>query len=177
MKGQHITIENTGEIGIKLKAEKDEESKIKLIFLNLIANLKVDLEKACEIFAIAIPTGYLWIRQWNREGYEGIKSKGDEGGRPPRLPDEDLKKLEEMLKEKEYWTTKEVRGLIKERFDVDFSEDQVVRILRRKLKMHFSKPYPLDYRRPENGEALLENQLQLTFSLLKEKGLKRLSKN
>jgi hypothetical protein len=36
-----------------LRVEKDVEVKIKLVFLNLIANLEVDLEKACEIFAIA----------------------------------------------------------------------------------------------------------------------------
>ena len=30
----------------------------------------------------------------------------------------------------------------------------------------------MDYRRSEDAEILLENQLQLTFSLLKEKGLK-----
>jgi len=172
MKGQRVTIKNAGKIGAKLRDERDKEVKIKLIFLNLIANLKVDLEKACEIFGIATPTGYLWIRLWNQEGYEGIKGKGGKGGRPPRLPDEDIERLKEMLKEKEYWTTKEVRGLIKERFQVDLSQDQVVRILKYKLKMHFSKPYPLDYRRPEEAEALLENQLQLTFSLLKEKGLK-----
>jgi len=44
--------------------------------------------------------------------------------------------------------------------------------LKYKLKMYFSKPYPMDYRRSEDAEILLENQLQLTFSLLKEKGLK-----
>ena len=172
MKGESLTIRDAGEIEVKLKSEKEEEVKIKLIFLNLIANLEIDLEKACQIFGIAIPTGYLWIRQWNQEGYEGIRSKQSKAGRPPGLSEEDLKKLEGLLKEKEYWTTKEVRGLIKERFGVEFSEDQAVRILRHKLKLHFSKPYPMDYRRPENAEALLENQLQLTFSLLKEKGLK-----
>lgn len=77
-----------------------------------------------------------------------------------------------MLEQKEYWTTKEVRELLRERFQVDLSEDQVVRILRGKLGMHFSKPYPVDYRRPENAEALWENQLELVFSLLREKGLK-----
>ena len=38
--------------------------------------------------------------------------------------------------------------------------------------MHFSKPYPVDYRRPDNAEEILENQLQTIFSLLKKKGLK-----
>lgn len=172
MKGKHLTIKNTEEIGVRLRSEKEESIKIKLIFLNLVASFKVDLEKVCEIFAIAIPTGYSWIRQWNQAGYEGIKSKGKRTGRRPRLSDEECRALGEMLKEKESWTTKEVRGLIKERFGVEFSEDQVVRILRQRLKMHFSKPYPMDYRRPEDAEALLENQLQLTLSLLRENGLK-----
>jgi transposase len=139
---------------------------------NFAANFKGDIEKACEIFAVAIPTGYSWIRQWNQAGYEGIKSKGKRTGRRPRLSGGECQKLEELLKEKESWTTKEVRGLIKERFGIEFSEDQVVRILRHRLKMYFSKPYPMDYWRPEDAEALLENQLQLTFSLLKENGLK-----
>jgi transposase len=172
MKGKHLTIKNTEEIGVRLRGEKEETVRIKLIFLNFTANFKVDLEEACEIFAIAIPTGYSWIRQWNQVGYEGIKSKGKRTGRPPRLSDEECQKLEGLLKEREYWTTKEVRGLIKERFSIEFSEDQVVRILRHRLKMHFSKPYPMDYRRPEDAEALLENQLELTLSLLKEEGLK-----
>jgi transposase len=172
MKTQQITIKNAQDIVVRLRGEKDEEVKIKLIFLNLIANLKVDLGKACEIFAIATSTGYLWIGQWNQEGYEGIKGKENKGGRPPKLSDEALEKVKDLLKEKECWTTKEVRGLIKERFGVELSEDQVVRILRHKVKMHFSKPYPVDYRRPKNAEELLENQLQLTFSLLKENGLK-----
>ena len=78
-----------------------------------------------------------------------------------------------MLKEKEYWTTKDVKTIIKERFGVDLSEAQIIRILRNKLKMLFSKPYPQNYRKPVNAEILMENRLELTLSVLKEKGLKR----
>jgi len=172
MKGERLGIKNPEEVGVRLRSEKDKEVRIKLIFLNFMTNFRVDLEKACQIFSIATPTGYVWIKQWNQEGYEGIKGERNRGGRPPRLSDEDLGELKELLNEGEYWTTKEVRRLIKERFGVEFSEDQVVRILRHKLRMHFSKPYPMDYRKPKDAEALLENQLDLTFSLLKEKGLK-----
>ncbi len=38
--------------------------------------------------------------------------------------------------------------------------------------MLFSKPYPMDYRRSVNAEAILDNQLDLVLSLLKEKGIK-----
>ena len=33
------------EIAVRLRDKKDEKTKIKLIFLNLIANLKADLKK------------------------------------------------------------------------------------------------------------------------------------
>ena len=102
-----IIIENAEEVRTRLRSEKEETIRIKLIFLNFAANFKVDLEKACEIFDIAIATGYSWIRQWNQAGYEGIESKGKRTGRPPRLSDEECQKLEELLKEKESWITKE----------------------------------------------------------------------
>jgi transposase len=37
--------------------------------------------------------------------------------------------------------------------------------------MLFSKPYPIDYRRPIDAEIILDNQLELTFSLLREIGI------
>jgi len=77
-----------------------------------------------------------------------------------------------ILKSKAYWTTKEVVTEIKAHFDVDLSEDQTIKILRNKFNMLFSKPYPMDYRRPVNAEELLDNQLDLVLSLLKEKGIK-----
>ena len=76
------------------------------------------------------------------------------------------------MKKKEFWTTKAVKAVVKDKFGIDYSEDQIVRILRKKLQMHFAKPFPRDYRRPDDAEVLLENQLELTFSLIKAKGIK-----
>jgi putative transposase len=69
-------------------------------------------------------------------------------GRPPKLGEKDLLKLEESLRKKPYWTTQEVRRLVKDEWGIELSESQVRRILRDKLGMRFSKPYALDYRRP-----------------------------
>jgi len=69
-------------------------------------------------------------------------------------------------------TTKGVRLLIKKIFNIDYSARQVSRILR-KLGMTLQKPYPYDYRRPKNAEILLQNQLSLTFELLKKSGVKK----
>lgn len=173
MKKRKIEIKNTEEIRERLKFEKDERIKIKLIFLNiLLSNREMEIREACDLCGIAVPTGYLWVRKWNEEGYEGLKDKEGKRGRPPKLSEEEFEKLKEYLKSKTYWTTKEVKILIKKKFGVEYSDDQVIRILRDKIGMKFSKPYPKDYRRPKNAEEILENQLGLTFLLLKEKGIK-----
>jgi transposase len=132
----------------------------------------ISYEDATNICGLSISTGYVWIRKWNAEGYEGLKEKDTRTGRPPRLDNENMIKLEEILRSKAYWTTKEVVSAIKTHFDVDLSEDQTIKILRNKFHMLFSKPYPKDYRQPVNAEAILDNQLDLVLSLLREKGIK-----
>jgi transposase len=172
MKGDLVKIQNAKEIEEKLRAETDGRIKPRLIFLNAMANHGISYETASDICGLSMSTGYVWIRKWNVEGYEGLKDKVKRTGRPPRLNDENMEKLREILKGRSYWTTKDVIIEIKARFDVDLSDDQVIKILRNKFHMLFSKPYPMDYRRPLNAEAILENQLDLVLSLLKEKGIK-----
>ncbi len=79
--------------------------------------------------------------------------------------------MKDELKKRNFWTTKEVKTLIRETFEIYLSDNQIARILGEKFKMYFSKPFSMDYRRPQDAEAMLENQLSLTFSLLYEKGL------
>lgn len=171
MKGERIKLVKPKEIRSRLRHEKDDGIRLKLIFLNAIANFSMDLESACEMCGIAVSTGYLWIRNWNEEGYNGMKDKPNSGGRPPKLDETDLEELRAELKQKDYWTTQEVKGKILDKFGVDLSEDQIRRILRNKLNMLFSKPFPMDYRRPVDAELILENQVELTYSLLEERGI------
>jgi transposase len=172
MKGDIVRIQNSEELQKRLRTETDEGVKPRLIFLNAMANHGISYEKASDICGLSVSTGYVWIRKWNAEGYEGLKDKDTRTGRPPRLNDENMMKLKEILKSKPYWTTREVIMVIKAHFNVDLSEDQTIKILRNKFQMLFSKPYPMDYRRPANAEAILDNQLDLVLSLLKEKGIK-----
>jgi transposase len=83
-----------------------------------------------------------------------------------------LLKFEERLKKEPYWTTQEARRLMRDELGVSLSEAQVRRVLRGKLRMRFSKPYPLDYRRPPEAEEILAGNLDTIISLLKEKGLR-----
>ena len=77
------------------------------------------------------------------------------GGPKPKLGDAERQELKQMLNEKEAWTLREVRALIKDKFDVEYSEMQVWRILT-KWNMHHAKPYVLDKRRPDDAESILK---------------------
>ena len=61
----------------------------------------------------------------------------------------------------------EIAGLIKEKFGVSYSFRQVSRILR-SFGMHYSKPYPENYRKPENAKGILKERL--TDALKNKKG-------
>lgn len=167
-----IKILNKEELSRIVKREKEQKIKTKLSVLNLIAICNVSPREASKIWGIAYRPIYLWIADWNKKGYKGLKEKLPSKGKPPKLDKEDLKKLKEYLKEKPFWTTKEVRVLIKERFSIELSENQIRRILREKLVMNFSKPYPKDYRRPKDAEEILAGNLKTVMRLLKEKGVK-----
>ncbi|MBW9221104.1 winged helix-turn-helix domain-containing protein [Methanothermococcus sp. SCGC AD-155-M21] len=52
------------------------------------------------------------------------------GERPPKLTKEQKEKLKKILKEKDSWTTKEVKKLIKGEFGVKYSAFYVRRILK-----------------------------------------------
>jgi len=67
--------------------------------------------------------------------------------------------MKQKLKSKSNCLTSEVRALIKKEFGVDYSDRHVRKILRG-FKMHYAKPYPQDYRRPENARELLTKALE-----------------
>jgi transposase len=169
MKGEKIQIEEPRLIKELLRREENLSVWKKLVFLNAMANYKIPFEEAAEILLLPHPTVYEWIREWNRYGYEGLVSRENlRTGRRPKLGEEDIKRLEGLLRQRNLWLTSEVVELILKEFGVRLSEDQVRRILRDKLNMNFSKPYPKDYRRPDNAEEALVRQLELSYKYLTE---------
>ena len=112
------------------------------------------VENASKKIGVVKAVGYEWLRRWNKRGYEGLIPNFG-GGRPSKLTESQKDDLVEMLKKKDNWTLPEVRLLIKEKFGVEYSENQVRRILK-SFGMKHAKPYPHDYRRPDNAEELLK---------------------
>ena len=83
-----------------------------------------------------------------------MKTK-EKPGRKRKLSDEDMERLKDLLKQKDYWTTREVRNLIKIEFGIEYTLRHVARILR-KLGMKYQKPYVNDFRKPKNAEEILK---------------------
>jgi putative transposase len=60
------------------------------------------------------------------------------GGRKSKLTDEQIQKLRTLLENKDYWTTREVLELIKEKYGVEYSQKQIGVILH-SFNMYHSK--------------------------------------
>lgn len=148
---KHMTL-NDLENKIKRK-EKAVRVLERLYFIRFL--YKGDtIKEACDRVNITEPTGYSWLESWNKSGYDGLIPHFS-GGPKPKLDKASKEKLIDLLKEKESWTLQEVQKLIMEKFQVDYSQMQVWRILK-SLEMHHAKPYLLDKRRPDNAEFILK---------------------
>lgn len=72
------------------------------------------------------------------------------------MSDEKILELKSILESKDFWTTDEVKDLIKDKFGIDYCLNSIRKLLK-KIGMHYNIPYCLDYRRPENAEEILKN--------------------
>jgi transposase len=171
MKGERLIIERQAELQTHLTTETHPKVRLKLAFLHCITMFSPDLVELCQGFGIATSTGYWWIRNWNLKGYDGLLEEDTRTGRPPKLDDFDISYLRVLLKAQACWTLPEISDLIKTTFDVEYSPTQLARILRKRVKMHYAKPFPHDYRRPDDAEEILKRKLRETFNTLKDKGL------
>jgi len=146
----------TEEINIlnrRLKEEKNPETRDRIRGIILLKK-GYRLQEIANIMGVNRRTVYNWRKRYEEEGIEGLKTR-EKPGRKRKLYDEDMDKLKDLLKQKEYWTTREVRDLIKIEFGIEYTLRHITRILR-KLGMKYQKPYVNDYRRPENAEEILK---------------------
>jgi len=65
-----------------------------------------------------------------KDGVEGLKTK-QKPGRKGKLSPEDMEKLIKLLKQKDYWTTREVKELIKNEFGIEYTLRHNIRILKK----------------------------------------------
>lgn len=150
---KHIPSE---ELKVIVRKERDRHVHERLLFIYQLY-LGCTVSQACERMCISEQTGYDWLDKWNQKGREGLNLDFG-GGRPPKLSGEQKESLREKLASKTNWLTQEIRALIRADFGITYSIRQVIRILRG-FGMHYAKPYPKDYRKPNNAEDLLKSSI------------------
>lgn len=137
----------------RLKKENNPKVRDRLRMVILLKEGYKQKETA-KIMRVTDRTAYAWKKRYEKEGIKGLKTR-EKPGRKRRLSDEDIERLKGMLKQKEYWTTRDARNLIKIEFGIEYTLRHVVRILR-KLGMKYQKPYVNDFRRPKDAEEILK---------------------
>jgi len=110
--------------------------------------------KVAEIMDVTTRTVYNWKTRYNQEGVDGLRNKPIPG-RKTVLDEKDMRRLRMLLEERDYWTSNQVRELIKREFGVEFTTRHIPRVLR-KLGLRYQKPFVNDYRRPVDAEGILK---------------------
>lgn len=147
---QSISLE---QLDWRIRIEKNTKVQQKLYFIRF-RYLGDSIEEATLRLGVTKRIGYYWQSRWNQEGYEGLLHKSG-AGRPSKLSDEEILKLKTIFKNKDFWTTEEVKDLIKNEFGIDYCLNSIRKLLK-KIGMKHNTPYCLDYRRPENAEEILK---------------------
>lgn len=130
---------NTDKISIKRnmtrkdldKKIKDLEKEVKLLERLKFITYRYDgysVKEASDKVGVTKRVGYIWQDRWNEEGYDGLKPKY-KGGRPSQLTEKQKIELKDYLLEKNNWTTHEVKNIIKEKYNIEFTEKHVRTIL------------------------------------------------
>jgi putative transposase len=91
-----------------------------------------------------------WIKNWNKEGYEGLLDK-PKSGRPSTLTNDEKNEIIAELKTKTSQvrtTCKRVSGKIEEKFNKKLTREPI-RLMLHKNKISWKKPDKEDYRRDE----------------------------
>lgn len=148
----------SGEIIKRIKSLEKDTKVIQRLYFVKYRYEGISVEEAANRVGISKPVAYIWQDRWNEEGYDGLKPKFA-GGSPSKLTDIQKKELIEMLKKRDDWATEEVRELISKKFEVVYTSKQV-RIILRNFGMKLAKPYPRDYRKPDNAEEILKKSFQ-----------------
>ena len=119
---------NLSDLEKTIKGKEKELRVLKRLYFIRFLYQGCVIEEASEKLGITMPTAYEWLKRWNKSGYDGLVPNFN-GGPKPKLSEEEIEILKNLLKHKDDWKLKEVRKLIKEQFGVEHSEMHVWRIM------------------------------------------------
>ena len=95
------------------------------------------VETSAHLVGVTKSVGYTWQKRWNDCGYEGLLPRHG-GGRPTKLSPAQKERLLALLRQRDRWSTGEVKDLINREFGVDYTPKQI-RIILKKIGMVASR--------------------------------------
>lgn len=124
-------------------------------------------------FKVSPAAAKYWHDDWEKDGLEGLKSKGHPGFES-ELTEENRKKLKKMLLRgaercgysTNLWTLPRIAALIRKEFGISFSEVWVWKII---LSLGFTNQKPQGKNKERNEKAIAEWKTR-TFPRLKKMG-------
>jgi transposase len=138
------------------KHDQNPDVVKKLTFIRFLYNGKT-VPEVVELMEVALSTGHRWLDEWNEGGYEGLFPKYKNGGRKAKLTDEQFVKLDEIMINESYLTTRKVHEIIKTNFNVDYSMNRV-RATIHKLGYSYKKGYIIYSKMPKDAKIRLKKK-------------------
>ncbi len=137
--------------------QTDEEKMSKrLIFIKRLYK-GATLKDASDDVGKSQSTENLWAKRWN-EGGLGKLTPNFGGGRPPKLGDDERKRLIERLEEGETQNKQEIQHLLNTGYDVKFHPNYLPRFLS-DLGLSYAILRTERPNQPDNADEILENAL------------------
>ncbi len=162
---------NLTELEELMRKQKNKRNYERLLAIRMLM-LGANPDDIAEEINRSRATIYNWAALWNKNGWESLKYKPS-SGKKPKLTLEDLAELKDILETKtpkeidflntdqRYWDIEIALEFINGYFGTDYTYYGVWRILREKLKFQYTKPYPMNYKRPNNAEEILKKRLEM----------------
>lgn len=154
---RHIAEDDLDEL---IAATGDEHELRRLIFIKN-CYYGDTLEEAADRVGRSNATGSRWAKRWNEAGLEGLMPDFG-GGRPPKLDENEQEELIQKLKERDSWTSQEIRQLLQDEFNISYHPAYLSEFLR-SLGLHYAKPRPERPNRPENAAQRLDERVETSL--------------
>ena len=95
---------NQEELLKRIKTLENDVKVLKRLYFIKYRYGGLTIEQASTLVGISKPVGYIWQSRWNEEGYEGLIPRYA-GGRPSKRDQNQKDRLNQLLSQKNVWTT------------------------------------------------------------------------
>ena len=114
------------ELKKELKKYQEEYKLYKRILAVLMVKSGETRKKVAEYIGVHRNTVGMWVKNYDKNGIEALKSDYSKCGAESRLTDEQLKELFEILTDpNKHYTLRDARNIIMEKYGIEYTPKQV----------------------------------------------------